>query len=365
MNNYNKDFQYIKIKDGKNSRKFDLSDPVERKRYFQKKAGREIKLLNQFFKNNTFIAYFLGKKNAGKGTYTKLMMEIFGEDKIGHISVGDIIRTVHQDMSNEGRKKNLLGYLKKNYRGYISIEGSIDALLNRDTKSLLPTEFILILLKREIDKLKKKTLFVDGFPRDLNQVSYSLFFRDLINYRDDPDIFIAIDVPESIINARMKSRVVCPVCHAPRSLQLLPTKEVEYDEKQDKLYLICDNPKCKKARMVEKEGDELGIEAVRGRLKSDEELIKKVFLLHGFPKILVRNSIPVDIARRYVDDYEITPAYSYQINPKTKKIRRIEGPWIVKDDEGKEVCSLLAPAVIVTLIKQLPMAIGLDNKKGK
>lgn len=365
MTNYKKDFPYVKIKGGKGNKKFDLADPIERKKYFQEKVGREIKLLNQYFKDNTFIAYFLGKKNAGKGTYTKLMMEVFGDDKIGHVSVGDIIRAVHQDVGDKERKKSLLDYLERNYRGYISIEESINALLSRDTKSLLPTEFILTLLKREIDKLKRKTLFIDGFPRDLDQVSYSLFFRDLINYRNDPDIFVAIDIPESVIDARMKSRVICPICHVPRSLDLLPTKEVRYDEKQNKFYLICDDPKCRKARMIEKEGDKLGIEAIRERLKLDGELIEKIFFLYGFPKILVRNSIPVDVALKYVDDYEITPAYSYQIDPKTKKVRKIESPWIVKDDEGRQVYSLLAPAVVVMLIKQLPKALGLVEKEAK
>ncbi|MCK5460213.1 hypothetical protein KAI52_03795, partial [Candidatus Parcubacteria bacterium] len=62
---------------------FNLSNTEERREYFQKKAGKEIEKLKKYFNNNTFIVYFLGKKNSGKGTYTKLMMEIFGKDKIG------------------------------------------------------------------------------------------------------------------------------------------------------------------------------------------------------------------------------------------------------------------------------------------
>ena len=77
--------------------------------------------------------------------------------------------------------------------------------------------------------MEKKALFIDGFPRDLDQVSYSLFFRDLIGYRADPDIFILIDVPNSVIDERIKYRVVCPKCHTPRNLKLLATKQVEYD----------------------------------------------------------------------------------------------------------------------------------------
>ena len=41
---------------------FDLSDPKSRQKYFEAKAGKEIKKLKEFLKNNTFIAHLLGKK---------------------------------------------------------------------------------------------------------------------------------------------------------------------------------------------------------------------------------------------------------------------------------------------------------------
>jgi len=361
MKDYQKEFPLFKTKTRGLSKKFDLADPKERKKYFKAKAGKEIALLRKYLKNNSFIAYFLGKKNAGKGTYTKLMMDIFSQDKIGHISVGDIVRDVHQEMKDKNKKRKLLDYLSKNYRGYISVSHAIDTLLSRDTKSLLPTEFILTLIKREIDKLARKSLFIDGFPRDLDQVSYSLFFRDLIDYRADPDIFIAIDIPESIIDIRMKNRVICPKCHIPRSLKLFPTKEIGYDENKREFYLLCDNPQCKGARMIGKEGDELGIESVRKRLELDEQLIKKVFSLHGIPKILLQNTIPVNMAKDYVDDYEITPEYSYQLDAKTKQVKITEKPWVIKDDKERKAHSLLAPPVVLSLIKQLVKVLGLGK----
>ena len=71
----------------------------------------------------------------------------------------------------------------------------ITALEKRNTRTLLPSELILAIAKKEISKRGTKALFVDGLPRDLDQVSYSLFFRDLIDYRQDPDVFVLIDVP--------------------------------------------------------------------------------------------------------------------------------------------------------------------------
>jgi len=294
----------------------------------------------------------LGKKNSGKGTYTKLMVEIFGADRIGHISVGDVVRSIHKEIADPQKRQALIDYLQKDYRGYISIEKAMDALEGRDTKTLLPTEFILALVKREIAKMPKKTILLDGFPRDLDQVSYSLYFRNLIDYRDDRDVFVAISIPETIIDERMKNRVVCPVCNTPRSLKLLRTKEVGYDESTKEFYLICDDAKCNGARMVGKEGDSAGIETIRDRLDLDDKLMSRALDLHGIPNILLRNDVPVDQAKDLFDEYELTPEYSYQLDSQGKP-GAAEKPWTVKNDEGVESYSLLAPAVVVSWIKQL------------
>lgn len=357
---YEQEFPLEKIKMENVEKRFNLADLSERKEYFEAKAGEEIKKLKKFFdEGNTFIAYLLGKKNAGKGTYTKLLVEIFGEDKIGHISVGDIVRSVHEDMEDEEKKKKLMDYLHENYRGYITPEQAIDALLGRDTKTLLPNEFILALVKKEIDKIGKKAIFLDGFPRNLDQVSYSLFFKQLIDYREDPDIFVAIDIPESVIDERMKYRTVCPICHTPRNTKLFATEKVGYDEEKKEFYLMCDNPACNLARMGAKEGDNMGIESIRDRVELDGQLIDKIFSLHGIKRILLRNAVPTDKADEYVNDYEITPEYYYELDENSKEVKTLERPFTVKDDEGVEVYSLLAPAVIISLLRQLTKTLGL------
>ena len=349
----NGQFPIFKTKAGEPSRPFDLSDPAQRKEYFNLKAGRKIEKLRDYLKNNTFIAYLLGKKNSGKGTYSKLFIELIGPDRVAHISIGDVVRKVHRDCSDPSKKKELLRFLEKNYRGYISVGKAVSALEKRSTKTLLPTEFVLALVKKEISGMEKKSLLIDGFPRDLDQVSYSLFFRDLIDYREDPDIFILIDVPESVIEERMKGRVVCPRCGTPRNLKLLPTKKVGYDPADRQFFLICDNSECRGEKMIPKEGDELGMEKIRGRLEKDESLIKQAFSLHGIPKILLRNSVPVRRAKELVDDYEITPEYSYKWNEAEQKAEAAAKPWIVPDDDGAASYSLLAPPVVLSLIGQM------------
>lgn len=363
---YEKEFPILSTKVSGVTETFNLADPDDRKKYFQAKVGKEIAALRNYFdEGNTFIAYLMGKKNSGKGTYTKLIAEIFGSDHIGHISVGDIVRTSHEAIKNNKKKQELLDYLSINYRGYIPLQEAVDALIDRNASTLLPTELILTLIKYQIDSMPKKTLFIDGFPRDLDQISYSLYFRDLINYRNDTDLFVAIDIPDAVIDERIKYRVVCPVCQTPRNLKLFTTKYVGYDKDDNTFYLQCDDPNCEapKTRMKGKEGDNLGIDTIRERLERDGMLIDKMFTLHGIPKILLRNAIPVDVADKYTDPYEITSAYSYELDDETKKVKTIKKQWSVVDDDGVKVHSLVASAVVISLIKQLYTTLNLETKQ--
>lgn len=351
-------FPVFKTKISGKTKKFDLTDPGQVSQYFKYKAGEEIAKLKKYLSKNTFIAYLLGKKNAGKGTYSKIFADIFGKDKVAHISVGDIVRAVDLEIKDSQKKKELVKFLEKNYRGYYSLEEIIKSQESRSTSKLLPTEYILALLKREISKLGHKTLFIDGLPRNLDQVSYSLFFRELIGYRDDPDMFILIQIPESVIDERMKYRVVCPKCQTPRNTKLFLTSHVIFDEQEKKFYLLCDNPECQKARMVAKEGDELGIETIKERLNADGKLIEQAFNLYGVPKVLLRNSVPVAQAKDLVDDYEITPEYVLE-HVGGGKVKVSTKPWIVKDDEGIDSYSLLAQPVALGMIKQIVDVLGL------
>jgi len=277
-----------------------------------------------------------------------MFSRIVSPERVEHFSIGDMIREIDKELIDNKKRKELISFLERDYRGFISLDEVIKALETRSTKTLLPTELILALVKREMARKEKKALFIDGFPRDLDQIGFSLFFRDLIGYRDDPDIFILIDVPETVIDARIKWRRVCPKCKTPRNLKLLPTSKIGYDKEKKEFYLICDN--CG-TRMEKKEGDELGIEPIRERLEKEGKLIDEALKLYGIPKILLRNSVPVSLAKDFVDDYEITPEYYYEIE--NERIVKKEKPWKFLDDEGVESFSLLPQPVVVSLIKQM------------
>jgi len=352
-------FPIFKTKIAGQTQVFSLDDPIERQKYFKAKAGDEIEKLREYLRTNTFVAFLLGKKNSGKGTYSKLFAEAVGAEHVRHISVGDVVRAVHADLLNKLKRDELLHFLQKKYRGFLPFKSAIDALLNRSTTALLPTELIITIVEREISKAEHKAVFIDGFPRSLDQVSYSLYFRELIGYRDDPDFFVFIDVPEAVIDERLKYRVICPICKVPRNLKLLRTRDIGYDELKKQFFLMCDNPACGKSRMVSKEGDELGIEAIRDRIEIDDTVMRTLMSLEGVPKIFLRNSIPVKNKKDNVDDYEITPSYKYVWHSQDKKVEVIEEPWTIKDEDGVECYSLLPPPVVLSLIKQIVKVLGL------
>jgi len=339
------------------TRKFDLNDPIERREYFLAKAGPEIEKLKDYVRGDSFVAYLLGKKNSGKGTYTKLFMEAVDGGRVGHVSVGDIVRDVHASLSDPEKKAALAEFLGENYRGFHSVEEVFDLIEGRSQSSLLSTELILALLKYEISKRAKQAIFIDGFPRGLDQIAYALFLREILGYREDPDFFVFIDVPEAVIDARIKTRVVCPVCKTPRNTKLAPTKYIGYDETQKDFYLMCDNPGCNKTRMIPKEGDELGIEPIRKRLEVDDQVSRQLLKLTGVPKILLRNSVPVDDSDNLVDDYEMTPIYDFRLEG--GEVKTVESPWIVNDDNGTPSYSLLPAAVAVALIKETAKVLDL------
>src|SRR3989344_1942278 len=194
------------------SQPFDLTDPVERVKYFEAKAGEEIKKLKMYMDKNTFVGFLLGKKQAGKGTYSKMFEEIVGAKRFQLISVGDLVREANLELVDKNKKKELLMDFEKKYRGVMPAKEALDWLGNRTVSQLGPTDLILFLVERAIKRVGRKSVFIDGFPRDADQVALSLYLRHVINYRDDPDFMVIISIPEAVINERIKYRRICPKC---------------------------------------------------------------------------------------------------------------------------------------------------------
>lgn len=336
---------------------FNLNTVEGRHKYFHAKAGKQIEEIKTYLDNNTFVAFMLAKKSAGKGTYSKLFIELVGNDKVHQISVGDLIRKTHELIESDSEELNdLYEYVKNHYRGFVSSEDALKSIIERSTDKInIPTELILVLIRREIEKNPEKSFILDGFPRTGDQITYSLFFREIMNLRPDPDFFVVIDVPDSIIDERIKYRKICPICNLPRNYKLLPTDTVKFNKETKEFELVCDNPQCEgfgKAILINKEGDELGIEPLRSRLETDQKLIEQALELHGIPCVKVRNHIPVTEIGKY-DKYEITPEFKYTYNEQEDKVEIHESDWIVKDNDGNECHSLLPSAAVLVMINQI------------
>lgn len=297
---------------------FDLSTPETRREYFEAKAGQEIKKLRRYLAKNSVLINMIGKKNSGKGTYTKMFLEAMGITA-SQLAVGDLVRA-HQ--------------------------------VERSMGKLLSTEKIVELLSLEAQKGLLPTVFVDGLPRNLEQIEHAVHLRKQLQLGKGKDIFVLIDIPEAVMDIRMKTRVICPNCKTPRSPKLLLTKYVNHDPKSGEIYLECDNELCKRARMVPKEGDQLGIDPIRSRLKSDGEVIESVAQKKDLRVILLSASVPVEMAH-LVDSYEIHQQYSHLWDAKAGKVVTTSENWVFKDDLKRDSFTLFPPAVTVYLIKEI------------
>lgn len=353
---YTADYSRLSTKNIKNYEKeksFNLIDPSSKRLYFNYKVGEEIEFLRDYLSHSSFVGYLISPKMAGKGTYTNILRDILGPELFSNISAGDVVRKADEDFASKGKQSDYYLYAKKYYRGFMDIEKSFEALTNRTSdKVSVPTELMLTLMKYEIDQLNGKAVFIDGFPRKVDQVSYSLYFRDLINHRDDPDFVVLINIPLEIINARILGRRTCPVCRNSCNLNLKPTSIVEYDEKTKEYILICDSSICKDKRVVleRKEGDEKGIDIIKDRIADDLDLMNLARNMYGIPKIEIYNSLEKDIADKYCDDYELTKEFSYSIE--NGKVKMEEKPFEV-DVKGEKYVSFLPEPVLVSMIRQM------------
>ena len=69
------------------------------------------------------------------------------------------------------------------------------------------------------------------------------------------------------------------------------------------------------------------------------------------------------IMTKYLNDYEITPEFSYELDG--DNIKTIEKPWQINDDNNQPSYSLMPPPVVVSLIKQLAEALNLTQVLGE
>lgn len=340
---------------------YNLINSTDRDEYFRQKAGTEISDIKKYLDNDNggFLAFLISPKAGGKGTKTGYLVDIFGEDKIKVISVGDLIRDLNKLLESEDAKEinKVRQQISENFRSTLSVDDAFDTVLNREQvtdKVAIPTELIITLLKNELVKpeYEGKGVFIDGFPRSLEQINLSLYFKDIMNFQDNTDFAVLIDAPNEVIKSRLEGRLICQTCNISRNLTLLPTKFVEFNEDNQKYELKCDKESCsgyEKETLVEKEGDSEGFKRIESRVITDKKLMEKIREIHGLPVIEVPNSVKKDKANEY-QDYELTPEYVYSLDKNGNTIIETR-PLILQDDNGNEIYMLESPPTVIPLIK--------------
>jgi len=336
--------------------KYDLSLPDDRRKYFQEKVGIELDALNEYLESSSFVVYLLAKKMAGKGTYATMLREIFGEDKIAHLSVGDIMRYAEHAAETEKGTKELKKWFEEEYAGGFKADDLVEMLKNHEFAKYYPTGMIISLLKKAIRDSHGKALMIDGFPRNVSQIENALQFTDLIDYREDPDFFVHIEIPKAVIEARYAGRRVCPKCGNSRNLPLLLTPEIRYDSDTGEFILLCDNPSCDHQELVRKQADDAGMQAVEKRNQDTQELMDEVRKYTDDKyNLTLQNGLKVG---EEIEDYEVTQVFDLEVDEDTGKITKIPTPLVVKDDDGDDSYSLMAATVVKDFLKQL--ATGLE-----
>jgi adenylate kinase len=125
-----------------------------------------------------------GRQGAGKGTQSKALARHYGAP---HISTGDMLR----DAANDG---SAVGLKAKEYL---------------DAGKLLPDAVMLDVIgeRLERDDVVANGFLLDGFPRTLPQAEALLDLTPV-------DVAVNLEVPESLVIARISGRRICRSCGA-------------------------------------------------------------------------------------------------------------------------------------------------------
>lgn len=338
---------------------YDLSLPKDREKYFLEKVGKEVAALKKYLESNSFVVYLLAKKQAGKGTYSTMLREVFGEDKIAHVSIGDIVRDAESKAKDKNMENELIDWFKTDYTGGFKVMDLMEMLREHEFSKYYPTGMIVSLLKKVIKNQQGKALLIDGFPRTIMQIENTLKFSELIDYRPDPDFFVFIECPEEVILERYKGRRVCLRCGNTSHITLNITPKIEYDRKTKEITLFCDNPACRDEKMIGKQADVKGAKYVQRRNIDTQELmddLKKYISEES--TIILRNAVPVKGFSG--DEYEITKMTKIYWDKKLGKIIKKSLPWVIHDDNGVKSYSYYPAPVVKSLIKQLAQKLSLS-----
>ncbi|MCL5795087.1 MAG: nucleoside monophosphate kinase [Patescibacteria group bacterium] len=231
----------------------------------------------------------------------------------------------------------------------------------KDTSTLLPTEVVMALIEKAVKDNQGKSVIIDGFPRSKEQVAMALRMQKDFEAKKVPSVFVEINCPEEILIRRYIDRRVCPICQTPRNIKLLLTKEIEFDEKSGEFHLICERPECKRARFIQKQGDQDGIGKVKERQKKVQEMIDEIKKQTPHLHIAVHNAVALEEAHKH-DMADFTEEAELFWDKDKKEVVKKFKPMVAIDEHGRKVHSRWPEPVVVEMVDKLVTWLDLKNK---
>lgn len=321
--------------------------------FFHKRVGPKLGGLNKLIDEKPVIIFFLAKKNAGKGTYAKLLNDIT-DNRFVHLSVGDLVRAAQKQLSAPEGKKAFIDNLSKFYLGKEPLEEMIENFLASvgETSNLLPTPAIIALIEFEISKHQGKSIIIDGFPRSHEQVELAFQMQDDFQKSDYSSAFVELNCTDEVLLVRQLYRKVCPRCQTPKNTKVLLTEKIDYDKATDEFHLVCDRPECGGVRMIAKQGDAEGPEKIRARQQEMAKLFEIIQSKRPHAYFGVNNHVLVSEAHKHEQE-DFTKIAGLQWDPVTKQVKKEFRVWVTKDEQGKDVYSRWPEPVVAELVSEL------------
>lgn len=329
------------------------SQKDRRKEFFQKRIGKKLKSLRDYLGQKEFVAFFLAKKQAGKGTYAKILTDLTS-DKIVHVAVGDLVRDAEKQVKDEKARPEFIKNLNKYYKGKRGLDEVAEEFANQaKSLQLLPTDVVMALVEQAIEKNRGKGIILDGFPRSVEQVAVAAKMQADFEARGLPSLFVEVNCPKEVLKARNVHRRACPICQEPKNIKGLLTDKIEYDEKTGDFHLICNRPECQGARMIAKQGDVEGMKKREFLQRQVDEVVGEIKTKMPHAHITIHNSVPVDEAKKSHDMTDFTEEAELFWDPAKREVVKKFKMMIIKDDKGRKSYSRWPEPVVVELIDKL------------
>ncbi|MCA9390589.1 AAA family ATPase [candidate division WWE3 bacterium] len=309
--------------------------------------------LDAKLKDKPLLLFFIGQKASGKGTRSKLLQKAF-PDHFEQISAGDLARELQQRLSEEDIEK-VADELAEHFPENISreeIHEMLEPFVELEGSRLKATEVILALIKKALADTPEKSIILDGFPRSPEQVENALELIDHFEQEGYYPLFVNVDTPYEVRDARMRHRRVCPICQNSKNITLWPSTKFDYDPDSGEVFMLCDEENCELVRMVAKDYDDQGAEAMKDRDQITQDLVDHLHEHHPEYTVSIKNAIPEENVDQY-EPHDLTEVTNLEWDPEKKEVVVSTEPWVLEDEEGKKYYSGNPETWVVDFIKEL------------